>query len=173
MKKILFISSLLLLAACNSNINIQDDRIWDFSNPDVVFFIRNAAGENLLDPNVEGNILDNEITVEYDDQIYGLNGAGTRANKDVWYGLRVEPYSDVLDDTPVLKFGEFRTSTHSDFRGEAFTLNWGDGTSDEVKFDLYVTWKGLGNKREPTVHKKIWLNGKLQSDDSLTVTIVK
>ncbi|MDR0907837.1 MAG: hypothetical protein LBM63_04445 [Rikenellaceae bacterium] len=148
MKRLVLISLLFVFATCD----IQDDRIWDFNNPNVCFFVKNAAGENLLDPNVEGNILDNEITVDYNGQVFGMDSVQTRALPPVWYGLRVEPYSDVLDGTPVLKFGEF--SPVEDYHGETFTINWGDDTSDEVKFDLYI-------KREPNVIKSLWFNGEL------------
>jgi hypothetical protein len=150
-------------------LSVSCGKTWDLVNPDVCCFVRNADGENLLDPATEGNILDNEITVDYNGETYGMNGnAGTRASHEVWYGLRVEPYNDFSDDTPVLKFGEFRSTSHDSgsYRGETLTINWGDGTSDEIKFDLYV--KGSHN-----VKQKIWLNGELQSEDSLEVTIVK
>jgi hypothetical protein len=160
MKKLLLMSLLLMFAACGM--------IWDFNNPDICFFVKNAAGENLLDPNVEGNILDNEITVDYDGNIYGLDRIRTRETIAVWYGLRIEPLNNI-DDTPVLKFGEFFTQHRRDersYQGETLTINWGDGTNDEVKFDLYV-------KGTHKVIKKIWLNGKLQSRNSLVINIVK
>ncbi len=54
---------------------------------------------------------------------------------------------------------------------QTFTIHWGDGTSDEIMFDLYVTYRKKGT--ESTVHRKIWLNGELQSDNSLFVEIVR
>jgi hypothetical protein len=140
-------------------------REWDFHNPDICFFVKNEEGENLLDPNIEGNILGNEITVDYNGQVFGMDSVQTRALPPVWYGLRVEPFDDYLNFTPVLKFGEFiTTSDEIGFHGETFTINWCDGTSDEVKFDLYITWSINESylDPDPTVHKKLWFNDELQ-----------
>ncbi len=142
-----------------------EPRIWDFNNPDICIFVKNDKGDNLFDADVEGNILDYDITVDYNGETYSISH--TRATHARWLGLRVEAYNNILDDTPVLKFGEFKTTSGSDsYHGEKFTINWGDGTSDEVKFDLYI--QGRHN-----VKKKIWLNGELRSENSLDVTIVK
>ncbi len=140
-------------------------KTWDFVNPDVCIMIMDDSGNNLLDPDAEVNILSNNITVDYDGQTHSL--LRTRDSGPArWQGLRIEPYSS-SNNSPVLKFGEFKTTSgSSSYRGEVFTINWGDGTSDEVQFDLYV--RGTHN-----VIEKIWLNGELQSDDSLVVTIVK
>ena len=67
----------------------------------------------------------------------------------------------------VLSFGEF--SPEHKYKGETFTIHWGDGTKDVVKFDLYITWK----KQDPTIHKKLYLNGKEYSEDSFLIEIVK
>jgi hypothetical protein len=100
----------------------------------------------------------------------------TRATMAVWEGLRIGKYYGYQGDsgTPALLFGEFRTSTDG-FHGETFIIDWGDGTHSAVMFDLYVTWSRSKNKgrEEPTVHKKIWIDGKLQSDDSLVAVIEK
>jgi hypothetical protein len=163
MKKIVMIAIALIASFSCS-------REWDFVNPDVCFFVRNANGDNLLDPAFEGNILENEISVDYKGETYTLNSdtnPSTRANMEIWRGLRVEPYSSLIDETPVLKFGEFRTTSGSgSYHGETFTISWGDGTSDEVAFDLYI--KGSHN-----VQQKIWLNGALKSENSLNIEIVK
>lgn len=160
MKKIfLFAIVFLLFLSCGS------DKIWDFINYDVCFIVKNADGENLLDPATEGHILDSDITVEYNGKTYALND-NTRADKAVWYGLRIEAYG-YKDNTPTLKFGEFDTAVG--YREEQFTVHWGDGSSDVVKFDLYV--KGTSNN--PKVKKKIWLNGKLKSESSFVILIIK
>jgi hypothetical protein len=159
MKNTVLIILFLAFTACD----IQQYGEVDYNTPSVCFFVKNAAGENLLDPNVEGNILGNEITVDYNGEVFDMGDTLTRALKPVWYGLRVEPYGDVLDHTRVLKFGEF--SPVDDYHDETFTINWGDGTSDEVKFDLYI-------KRELKVVKKLWFNGELLSNDPTKVSFV-
>ncbi len=120
----------------------------------------------MLDSEVDGNLLGSDIYAEYNDDIYRITM--TRDSGPArWQGLRIEPYNVYANDyTPVLRFGEFKTSSIDEIRGETFIIHWGDGTSDEVKFDLYV--KGRKN-----VVQRIWLNGKLASDNSLVVRIVK
>ena len=48
----------------------QGDYIWDFINYNIYFSVKDAAGNNLLDPQVASNILGNEITVEYGDKSF-------------------------------------------------------------------------------------------------------
>ncbi|EXY94109.1 putative lipoprotein [Bacteroides fragilis str. 3998 T(B) 4] len=67
----------------------------------------------------------------------------------------------------MLSFGEF--SPEHQYKGETFTIHWGDGTKDVVKFDLYITWK----KQNPTIHKRLYLNDKEYSKDSFLIKIVK
>lgn len=168
MKKILFIhiaALITILQGCDSN-NRCENVERDLITPDICIVVTNAVGENLLDPDVEGNILDSDITVEYNGETYALTDKNTRASKPVWHGLRIEKF-DYGDDRPTLKFGEFDTSVGQ--RGETFTVNWGDGTSNDVAFDLYATWK----KCNPTVHQKIWLDGVLKSNDSLVIEMTK
>ena len=150
--------------------------IWDFPPTNIGLIVRNSFGENLLNPAVGHNILDNDVSVEYNGKIYQIENlnAKTRYIPSRWYGLRVGKCyleDDDYDGTTALLFGEFSVDTKDGYHGEAFTINWNDGTSDKVKFDLYVTYRKRG--KESTVHKKIWLNGELQSDDSLVVEIVK
>ncbi len=142
------------------------------SAADVVILVYNANGDNLLDPDFEGNILDNNITIEYEDEVYAImtNNEEETATRALpppeWYGLRLH-YSERFD-THELLFGEFGRCL-----GNVITINWGDGTSDEVKFDFDVEYKGSGKKYRPYVYLRAWLNGELQSDDSLVVEIVK
>lgn len=173
MKKLLLINLVLAVGACSSP---NDERAWDFIPWFVSIDVHNANGDNLLDPDFENNILDNNIHIDYGGEAYPVNERideyYTRAIKPHWYGL-------VLDSHPgygsgKLLFGEFgTTNAPGGYHGETFSIHWGDGTSDRVSFDLYITWQGRGNKRVPTVHKKLWLNGELQSDNSLLVEIVK
>ena len=59
----------------------QGDYIWDFINYNIYFSVKDAAGNNLLDPQVASNILGNEITVEYGDKSFPLdNSVDTRFN---------------------------------------------------------------------------------------------
>ena len=144
----------------------QGDYIWDFINYNIYFSVKDAAGNNLLDPQVASNILGNEITVEYGDKSFPLeNSVDTRFNMPRPLGLRKEVLGEAKER--VLSFGEF--SPEHQYKGETFPIHWGDGTKDVVKFDLYITWK----KQNPTIHKRLYLNDKEYSKDSFLIKIVK
>lgn len=163
LSSILITAFAILFSGCGSG-NNHCDMIWDLITPDVCIIVTNADGENLLDPDVEGNILNSGIKVEYNDETYPITSR-TRETLAMWYGLRVEAYA-FNDDTPALKFGEFSTDG---YHGETFTIDWGNGKTSEVKFDLYVTWK----KCRPIVHQRVWLDGTLMSGNSLTMKITR
>jgi hypothetical protein len=143
--------------------------------------VENASGENLLDPTTEGNILGNEIYIDTNRRdidgnslyVYSLEGYGydvsdtTKVN--LIAGLKIEYY----DSTPVLSLrwrgrGWRQSDGLMKLGDELLTVNWGDGTSDELKLE-YDNDKGTGK-----ITTTIWLNGELyQPDKSLAVTIVK
>lgn len=84
----------------------QGDYIWDFINYNIYFSVKDAAGNNLLDPQVASNILGNEITVEYGDKSFPLeNSVDTRFNMPRPLGLRKEVLGEAKER--VLSFGEF------------------------------------------------------------------
>ena len=151
-----------VFSSCDDN-KEEDDRIWDFAKYDAEFVVKDADGRNLLDPATSGNILDNEIKVSYEGETYDLcigkencfiHKHLTRDLPAFWYGLRIcEECRKYHEEKSVMMFGEF--SPTDNHRSKTFTINWGDGSSDEITFDLYITWK----KNDPTVHKNIWLNG--------------
>ncbi|MDR2894649.1 MAG: hypothetical protein LBU97_04230, partial [Alistipes sp.] len=102
---------------------------------------------------------------------YPLRGVPTRADEiDLpdFNGLTLR--STMFQGSAAMVFGEFSVDTR-EYRGETFTIDWGDGTSDEISFDLFVT--SNGRKDEPTLHQAIRLNGEPQDDQMLVVTIVK
>lgn len=67
----LFICSMLAtaLASCND----EDDIIYDFYPYELCISVQNPAGENLLDPDVEGNILDETVEMDYEGKTYPMN----------------------------------------------------------------------------------------------------
>ena len=156
----------------------------DYAHFDFYMFVKNAAGENMLDPAVDGNILGNDICVEYDGEIWPVSTQSTRASgTPPWYGLRIEPLNPYREGSPsVLKFGMFPTGNGGCY-GEEFTIDWGDGTTNKVKFDCYVVFGFIspitGNFLVPTSWPtKIWVDGELLAeglhpDYGLAVEIVK
>ena len=124
----------------------QGDYIWDFINYNIYFSVKDAAGNG-----------DKSFPLE--------NSVDTRFNMPRPLGLRKEVLGEAKER--VLSFGEF--SPEHQYKGETFTIHWGDGTKDVVKFDLYITWK----KQNPTIHKRLYLNDKEYSKDSFLIKIVK
>lgn len=140
------------------------DVIWDFVNPSVCFFVTDAAtGENLLDPESEHTIAEHPITVSYRGEVYPVvrtdapqvrSSLPTRANPARPLALRLEN-RDALGVVEGwhLSFGEFDPA--AGWYGERFTIDWGDGRSNEVEFGLWLTWKSS----EPTSHSPLSLDG--------------
>ncbi len=174
-------TGLALFTGCESDIvppgnGPHPDMIWDFVNSSIMFVVTDAEGNNLLDKDVEGNILDNAITVKYRNKKYTLEkprrtepdeedgeDSGeetgyetgkpqTRYNMPRELGLRLCRYTDGVQ---FLEFGEFSPQSH--YTNETFTIEWGDGTKDVISFDLYITWANY----DPTVHRKLVLNGNV------------
>lgn len=131
----------------------------------VCFIVKDADGNNLLDPAYEGNILGNDIAVTYREEEYPLAMSEPTGDQMGLYTGAVG-----ADKIPGLMFGPFYI--REDRGGDAFSINWGDGNpSEEVKFDFYYTV--TAGTCSVKGHRKIYLNDKLMSNNSLTVTLVK
>ena len=184
----LFVGGILMFTI--SSCSDPGDMIWDFSHLSVkIKVVDKSTGENLMDPKTEGNLLNNDITVNYNDMEFDIFNIDdpydyshydeaapkTRATLPINLGLRYIKGFSVFDpstgnndyiDWLHLEFGEFNT-THN-LHQEKFVINWGDGTSNTITFDCYIDWK---KKNNPKVHHNIWLDGEKQ--DSYVVTIYK
>lgn len=164
MKKLtILLVFIVLFVSCSKN---DDDYIiWDFFNPSVEFVVVDADGNDLLNPYSDKNIISNWITLKHNGITYEY-GPSSKATMPKMLGIRLE-YSKSIGKW-VLAFGEFAPDTNTNIDQE-FIIDWGDGTKDNIKFDLYTTWKN----NEPTVHKKIWLNDELYSEESFLVKLEK
>ena len=91
MKKLFFIVSLLALSlgcltSCNDSEKPSADYEWDFNVSDIVLHVTSQEGTNLLDAGVAGNILENDIRIEYAGEVYPLadeTGRGGQTEYDV------------------------------------------------------------------------------------------
>ena len=173
MKRVLLLTVIMLsFVSCDKEVKKYR---YENTSGSVLIYVKDANGNNLLDPDFEGNILNTDIYAEYKKEIYSVYNhpfyfPRTRvADPPHWWGLVYM----LPDGSERLHFGDFITTRDREFHGETFTINWGDGTSDEIKFDLYVAWEGEEHYSEPIDVRKIWLNGELQSDNSLWIEIVK
>ena len=125
--------------------------IWEFYGQYINFTVTDSKGNDLLNPEYSGNILKNDIAITYDNQTF--KNSDIKLRVDVLKPLAIrESYSQNLKKH-LLTFGEFEPSGKS--KNKTFTIDWGDGTSDVVKFDLYVEWP---NMYTPIVHEKLYLN---------------
>lgn len=123
---------------------------------DINMIIEDADGNNLLNPEFEGNIID-EMTITYNDETYKIEkdkeNIATRMLYSEFYGLR-----HFCSDTGrhFVTFGNFVGERN--YKDEKITIHWGDGTSDEVTF----TNKVKGGSHTPTldITRTIKLNGK-------------
>ena len=177
MKKLLLLLCPLTLIFMFSSCDIElgGDMIWDFVNPDIIMTVKDKSGNDLLDPEFEGNILDSGITVDFAGDVYELKTGEndpeytnvSRATYTDWKGLRTS-FSDYFQ-TNLMLFGQFKGD--GEHHKKKFIINWGDGSKDTVEFDLYITW----NKRHtnPTSHWKIYLNGKEYNKGGLKIDFVK
>ena len=154
---------ILAITACGDNDNEDDDTIWDFANTSILIKVQSSLGADLLNPQLQGNITDNAIKAIYQNKEYIKDAdkslAQTRFNMPRWSGLSTY----TKDGKYYLSFGEF--SPTKNYKNEPFIIYWGDGTSDTISFDFYITWE----KKKPTVHRAVYLNGKEASE----ITIIK
>ncbi len=171
---ILFTLTILLFAGCDVVYPI-----WDFPPWNIGLVVKNSSGDNLLEHETEGNIIDNSVVVDYNGTVYEMWDARTRYIPSEWFGLRIGKYwYDKENGEIALLFGEFSSDTTDGYHGETFTIYWGDGTSDKINFEYKVTWgwgvqSGMKHREEAVEYKRIWLNGVLASDNSLIVEVVK
>ncbi len=162
---LLLILFALFGAGCSAYDGPKEGMIWDFVNYNVDFIVVDKSGNDLLNAETSGNILENDIVVTYKENEYRIDKSRLKAIMPKPLALRIG-YSDFYQAT-VLSFGEF--SPESSYKGETFTINWGDGSEDKIMFDLYITWK----RGDPTVHKHVFLNNQLCAYNSFLVNIVK
>ncbi len=82
----------------------------------------------------------------------------------VMKGFRLEGYRN----SAKLWFGQFSNDT-KEYRGESFTILWGDGTSSLVEFDLYPM--PAAGDENPSYYQATRLDGTVNSTVSLSVTV--
>lgn len=154
----------LLSAFCTGCSESEEGMLWDFVSPSVCFYVTDMrTGENLLDPDGVRTILGNAITVTYRGKTYEMSVGesacplpGTRDLPSRPLALRLEKQDDLGNGFGWhLAFGEF--NPNSGLHGETFVIDWGDGTQDEVKFDLYIEWR---SPKDPRIHSPLSFNGE-------------
>ena len=151
---ILLVLPLALFTSCE-----DDDMVWDFAVWNVVVTATDADGVDLFEETKSG-----ELFAECDGNHYPLSAEHTRAIPAIWRGL-IKRYDSRTGLDRVL-FGQF--TPESGYRRKSFTLNWQDGTSVEITFDCYITWK----RQKATVHTSAKVNGKTSWVDPQTGMVI-
>lgn len=182
MKKILLSALALLFLIPFQSCRNEDDpeepsgpTWWEFQPYSILIYLGDkTTGASLVDPENANNWLDRDINVEYGGETYSIinpdepydnSGVGysTRYIMPMPLGLRLYGYRWYYDETsdqygidryPFLVFGEF--GPDADYRDEDIKINWGDGTSTEMKMNCYVDWTDENN---PVVHNSVYIDG--------------
>ena len=164
--------AIVLLVSCHKD----DDLILRDMAPVMAdVFIQDATGNNLLDPDFEGNIRGKKITAEYNGEEYVLNWE--EANKTRYYmphftGLTLQSgYTQVGDRVELdpsksyLSFGEFDGEENQDIsltlKIEGYPMSW------NIDVIHRVTWKN----NKPKVTNSALLNGKEVGYNNIIITL--
>jgi hypothetical protein len=190
MKSHLIYSILVASMAFATSCGTQNTQ-YNYYETEITIFVRNAEGVNLLSPREAGSanhILFDPISIDYAGKNYPVPSTNlpgdprntTRANEITlpqWdeNGRKPLKWNGKFDDSSALIFGEFSADTKS-YKDEEFTINWGDGSKTEVKFDLYPVWEE--GKSQPSIAEATWIKDgegawNVSSSTSLIVNIVK
>lgn len=143
------------------------EREWDFVPVNIEVMVQDADGNDLLNPETEGNISGNTIKAIFEGETYERDvDVATKAILVVFHGLLTDQYdSGEYAGRYYLKFGEF---ARDDNYEKEFVLDWGDGIKrDTVSFTQSCVWQG----NMPETATTVSLNGTEPVDGNV-VTIV-
>lgn len=160
MKKLLasaFAALCLVLASCSDK---SDEPIWDYAPYILSIDIVDSEGNNLLDPEVKGNIADQPIRMLYRDEAYEMlipdeTNPKSRYYLPRFFGLVLSRgrYYEIDPDKPwQLWWGELDRSESRTFN---FELQIESINRAPFSFELKINNKGKGE-----VEQELYLDGK-------------
>ncbi len=119
----------------------------DYFPMDFYITVLNSAGDNLLDSNVDGNILSNDIKATYQDAEYSLGAevAGSSVPFAQFNGFTL--------GSNCLKFGEFNSDESHDVE---LAIDLGEGKTYEVRMVYSFDWMVYF----PVIETLYYLNGE-------------
>ena len=162
LKKPLFLLYLLWIAtACNYK--NDPNMIWDIYPTIIYISVEDTQGNSLLDPKVEGNILENGIKIIYQGKTYekdSLYDGLSRAYLARFYGIKTD---SLVSGLHVLSIGEF--AGDKNYKNEEITIDWNDGSKDIIAFDSELSWKN----KKPSVKRTLYLNGKKTENNPILI----
>lgn len=158
-----FFISLPFITACSESEDESYGIIGDFTPIEFYIYVQDTQGNDLLNPQTEGNILGQEIKAVYHGKEYPLNATypDTRVYLASSNGLQLL----FTEGYYLLCFGELQgESTYND---ETITLYWGDGSSDIIRFSSRLQWK---SPTEPEFDRQFFLNDVKHDNTTFVIT---
>lgn len=177
LKKFPVIASLLfasLVSGCSSKEDEEPEIIWDIYPVIVYANVVDDRGKDLLDPETEGNIVGQELTVEYDGEIYdtlwntpwwGYEEKQTRYYMAEFHGILHHPVNRMEaagpDNPYVLEIGELPGD-------ESFDVTLPVRYGDKV-FSIRVVHEFKWIDDNPSISTEIFLDGKKCGNPTLVL----
>lgn len=158
------------LSACQSEGPLPGTE-YDISPVVIKVYVTDNEGHDLLNPEVENTIVNNEIKAVYNNQEYEMQWepeypSGSRAIPVVWNGLQI--CKPRVSNRYFLTFGDFDRKTC--YEDEEFVIDWGDGSRKTAfRFSNSFWWEN----HEPQNVFHLYVNGEKQKEGVEEITIVK
>ena len=178
MKKIVLLACLALAFVGLNSCDDDEMYIWDYTNISVGITVQDANGVDLLDSAAVNTVVNDGITVSYGGRTYPLMNfeeyyeqyytqhTANHLAKVKRKALAPRPLGLILWDKKLrpqyqsrnfMEFGDFDSTDESD--NISFTINWGDGKSDNVEITNKILKKA---KHGQLIFERTFkLNGKL------------
>ncbi|MDO4159764.1 MAG: hypothetical protein Q4D41_04840 [Prevotellaceae bacterium] len=169
LKTFIAVATFSIAAIGCSNDEDEGYMIFDFYPFEINIIVKDASGNDLINPQTPNNISENGIKVLYNGNVYEKDSLknevppmSTRAIMPRLYGLKTEKDTN---GAYRLCFGEF--NGEGSYDGETFVIDWNDGTKDTISFDSHISWK---SKNDPVITRAVYLNGE---KTGYPITIIK
>lgn len=170
MKFKFFIYTLFAVVVSLSSASCTDDEDNPYIDADITpigfeLYVNDANGTSMLDTTAYADFIKN-TSVTYAGKEFHVvkleDLTNSRLYLPVFYGLILVSGSE---GSPFLFFGEFDGAYVTD--NESFTINWGDGTSDDISYSNYINING----KLIDVKRRYYVNGT--ETESYKITFVK
>ena len=147
------------------NFSPKKDMIWDFSPTVFMIMVSDSEGNDLMDPDFEGNWLERPIKGTFDGKTY--EGIVTKAAIDepqtkmylaLIKGFYIYSYDYTHTDQYILTFGELDSAKKWD---TDLIIDWPDNTRDVIRVQHAYRWKLDGH---PEFYTGFKLNGEPVED---------
>lgn len=146
------------VACSNDNEPESGNIIYDFNPINLIVFVEDAEGNDLLNPATPGSIAEQGIVAFYQDIAYRKDSV-VKQTKD--YYARFMGLQTGVNESGryYLTVGEFDGSEN--VQDAKVTIDWNDGTKDELSYSNKITYNQKG---EATVDRAFYLNGAQHGD---------